>query len=59
MNEAYKKSIIALKDYDKKPSVKEWNELAKKYNLISSKTICYINNLNWNEICNKVRKKLV
>lgn len=42
MKELYIKSIIALKEYDNKPSVKEWTEIAKQYNLMSAKTMSII-----------------
>lgn len=50
MKELYKKSIIALKQYDNKPSVKEWTRIAKEYNLMSTKTMCIISGLNWNQL---------
>ena len=56
MQELYEKSIIALKDYDIKPSVKEWTRIAKEYDFMSSKTMCWISGLNWNQLCDKVRK---
>ena len=56
MKELYKKSIIALKQYDNKPSVKEWTRIAKEYNLMSTKNMCIISGLNWNQLCSKVRK---
>jgi len=56
MQELYIKSIIALKQYDNKPSVKEWNRIAQHYNLMSTKTMCFISNLSWSALCNKIRK---
>jgi len=56
MEELYIKSIIALKQYDNKPSVKEWTRIAKEFNLMTTKTMCNISGLNWNQLCSKVRK---
>lgn len=56
MQDLYIKSIIALKQYDNKPSVKEWNKIAKEHNLMNTKTMCYISGLNWIELCNNIRK---
>ena len=56
MQELYTKSIIALKQYDCKPSVKEWTRIAKEYDLMSTKTMCIISGLNWNQLCRKIRK---
>lgn len=56
MQELYTKSVIALKQYDCKPSVKEWTRIAKEYDLMSTKTMCIISGLNWNQLCSKIRK---
>ncbi len=57
MEEIYLKSIQALKDYDCVLSVKEWNKIAKKYNFLSAKAMCFISSSNWNELCRITRKK--
>jgi len=59
MSEIYMKSLIALKEYDSKPSIKEWTKIAKEFNLMSSKTMCLISGLNWNQLCHQVRRKNV
>ena len=56
MEELYLKSLKALKEYDNKPSVKEWNKIAVQYCFMSSKTMCYISADNWSNLCDKVRK---
>lgn len=39
LKEQYKKSLVVLKQYDRKPKVKEWTNIARNYNLIGSKTM--------------------
>lgn len=57
MKELYIKSIIALKEYDRKPSVKEWNKIARKYNFLTTKSMTFISNTSWDRLCKMVRKK--
>lgn len=57
MIELYNKSIKELKQCYNKPSVKGWTKLAKEKNLMSTKTMCLISNLNWNQLCNSIRNK--
>ena len=57
MKELYEKSIVILKEYHNKPSVKEWNGVAKEYGLMSAKTMCFMSGLNWSQLCDKVRRK--
>ena len=56
MNE-YKKSIQAIKEYDCKLSVKEWNKIAEKYNYLSAKSLTRLNNKNFSKLCDEIRKK--
>lgn len=57
MEEQYKKSLVALKQYDRKPSIKEWTKIARNYDFMGTKTMCYISGLNWSDLCNHIRKK--
>ena len=58
MKTAYDKSILKLKqitiDFGSFPTVKEWNYFAKENTLLSSESIKYISQLNWNELREKV-----
>lgn len=58
MKEQYKKSLVALKQYDRKPNVKEWTNIARNYNFIGTKTMCYLSGIsNWSELCDYIRRK--
>ena len=50
----YEKSIQAIKDYDHKLSVKEWNQIAKQYNFLSAKALTIISNKNFVELNNEI-----
>lgn len=51
----YEKSIQALKDYDHKLSVKEWNKIAKKYGYLSAKSMTRISGKNFSKLNDEVR----
>lgn len=42
MKEEYEKALQKLKELKKRVSPKEWNQIAKEENLLSSETIKYI-----------------
>lgn len=46
MEEQYKKSLVALKQYDRKPSIKEWTNIARNYNFMGTKTMCYLSGIS-------------
>ena len=50
-------TIQAIKDLDCIPNIKEWNEIAKKYNFLSAMTLKGIYKKNFYEICKEIRKK--
>lgn len=52
----YEKSIQAIKDYDNKLSVKEWNKIAAEYGYLSAKTLTMIRGMNFSKLNNKIRK---
>lgn len=53
----YEKSIQAIKEYDCKLSVKEWNKIAIEFGFLSAKTLVRLsNNKNFSELNNKIRK---
>ena len=54
----YDKSLQAIKDYDKKISVKEWNKIAKEYGYLSAKTLTIISGKNFSNLNKCIRKKL-
>lgn len=54
----YERSIQAIKEYDHKLSVREWNKIAKEYNFLSAKTLVRLSNKkNFLELNRKVRIK--
>lgn len=59
MNEAYNMSYEHLKnltlDLNDFPTIKVWEEYAKKNNCLSSQSMQYISGLNWNKLRNKVK----
>ena len=57
MNE-YEKSIQAIREYDCKLSVKEWNKIAIKYNYLSAKSLIRLSNKNnFSELNKEIRRK--
>lgn len=53
----YQRSIQAIKEYDCKLSVKEWNKIAVEFNYLSAKTLVRLSNSkNFSELNNKIRK---
>lgn len=53
----YDKTVQAIKDLDKIPSVKEWNKIAMQYNFLSSITLKAISNMSFSNFCREIRKK--
>lgn len=56
MQELYIKSLIILKQFNKRPTVKEWTRLAKQRDLMTAKTMCIMSGLDWNKLYGKVKK---
>ena len=60
--DSYKNSKQELINYiyinDKNPSEKIWNEIAINKNLLSSKTLGYIEGAGFNKLCKNIRKNL-
>lgn len=58
----YKESYTALKkitrDFNKFPSVEEWNYYAKENKLLSNVSLEYISRLNWNYLRTKILREL-
>lgn len=58
----YKMSYAELKkitkDFNKFPSVAEWNYYAKENNLLSNVSLEYISSLNWNNLRVKILREL-
>lgn len=52
----YEKSIQAIKDYDHKLSVAEWNKIAKEYGYLSAKSLTIISNKNFSKLNDEIRK---
>ncbi len=53
----YEKSIQAIKEYDRKISVKEWNKIAVKFNYLSAKSLVRLSgNKNFSELNDAIRK---
>lgn len=54
MKEAYNQALQKIKE-TKSTSVKEWNELAKRENLLSNESLKYISKKNFKALCNETR----
>ena len=58
MEELYIKSLVALKQYDKKPNIKEWTKIAREFNYMGTKTLYYLSGItNWSQLCDYIRRK--
>lgn len=58
----YQESMIHIKkitkDFVKFPSVDEWNQYAKKSDLLSSESIKYISGNNWHNLRNRIMSEI-
>lgn len=54
MKEAYNKTLQKIKE-TKNMSAREWNEIAKKENLLSSESLKYIHQKNFRALCEEIR----
>lgn len=55
----YERSIQAIKEYDRKISVKEWNKIAVKFNYLSAKSLVRLSgNKNFSELNDAIRKSI-
>ena len=53
----YERSIQAIREYDSKISVKEWNKIAVQFNYLSAKTLVRLSeNKNFSELNDTIRK---
>lgn len=53
----YQRSIQAIKEYDCKLSVKEWNKIAVEFNYLSAKTLVRLSNSkNFSKLNDQIRK---
>lgn len=55
----YERSIQALKEYDCKLSVKEWNKIAMKYNYLSAKSLTIISGKNFSKLNDEIRNQRI
>ena len=53
----YERTVQAIKDLDKIPSVPEWNKIAMQYNFLSTRTLRVISNMNFVSFCKSIRKR--
>ena len=51
----YEKSIQAIKYYDHKLSVAEWNKIAVRYGYLSAKSLTRISNKNFSKLNDEIR----
>lgn len=56
MNE-YERSIQAIKDLDNKVSVKEWNQIAMKYNFLSTFSLARLSNKSFTQLCIDLKRR--
>lgn len=55
----YERSIQAIKEYDRKISVKEWNKIAEQFNYLSAKSLVRLSgNKNFSELNDTIRKSI-
>lgn len=58
----YEESMNALVQYmrndEKNPSEKQWNQYAICYKYLSSKTMGYLSGIGFNTLCRKLRKRI-
>lgn len=55
----YERSIQAIKEYDRKISVKEWNKIAVQFNYLSAKSLVRLSgNKNFSELNDIIRKSI-
>lgn len=53
----YEKSIQAIRQYDRKISVREWNKMAVQFNYLSAKSLVRLSgNKNFSELNDAIRK---
>lgn len=55
MLEFYEKSLQKIKRLLKIPTEKEWNTIAKLEGYLTSESMKYISNMDFNDLCEKVR----
>lgn len=54
----YQESITYLKSLTKKPSVKQWTQIAQENNFLSVKSLLRLSGMNnFYELCSTVRKR--
>ena len=53
----YEESIQAIKDLDCKVSVREWNEIAMKYNFLSTFSLARLSNKSFTQLCIDLKKR--
>ncbi len=51
----FERTVQAIKDLDKIPSVQEWNKIAIQYNFLSTYTLRVITNMNFVSFCKSIR----
>lgn len=53
----YDRTIQAIKDLDCVVSKNEWNKISAEHNFLSSYTLRRLSNMNFRDLCIKIRKK--
>lgn len=56
MDKLYNEALKKIKKLNRLPSVKEWNEIAKKEGYLSSSALVYISQKNFKRLCIEIRK---
>lgn len=56
MEQAYNNSILMIKNLNKTITAKEYNELAKQFNLLSSESLKYISGMKFKTLIKKILK---
>lgn len=53
----YERTVQAIKDLDKIPSVQEWNRIASEHDFLTTCTLRMITDMNFIKFCRAIRKK--
>ena len=57
MIKEYNQALKKIREMKKKVSVKEWNQIAKEENLLSTESLKYISKKSFKDLIDQVRKE--
>lgn len=59
MHDFYIKSLQKIKELNKLPSEKIYNQIAKEEGLLSSESLKFISKKNFSQLCREIRREVV